>query len=279
MKAIFVSDLHGNETKYIKLCSYLKQNIPDAVFIGGDVLPNYYVTNSIEFIKDFLKPLLTDLKDVMGINYPDIYLITGNDDAAISCEYFAKLEDNGLIHFINSITVNKEGYSVTGYPYIPPTPFLLKDGEKYDISQFVPRGTVSPEEGMRTVEIPLNIIKHSSIKNDLEELSNEINDFNKTIILFHSPPYETNLDKMIGKNINGMNEIISVGSIAIRRFIEKYQPLITMHGHIHESTEITGNWQDKIGETYSYSASHSGHELALIEFDTANPGDAKRVLI
>ncbi len=133
MKAIFVSDLHGNETKYNKLCSYIKQNIPEAVFIGGDVLPNYYATNSIEFIKYFLKSLLTDLKDDMGINYPDIYLITGNDDAAISCENFAKLDDNGLLHFINSTTVNKESYSVTGYPYIPPTPFLLKDWEKFDI--------------------------------------------------------------------------------------------------------------------------------------------------
>lgn len=279
MKAIFVSDLHGNETKYNKLCSYIKQNITEAVFIGGDVLPNYYVTNSIEFIKDFLKPLLTDLKDDMGINYPDIYMITGNDDAAISCEYFAKLEDNGLIYFINSITVNKESYFVTGYPYIPPTPFLLKDWEKFDISRYVPRDTVSPEDGLRTVEVPKNLIKYSTIKDDLENLSHEINDFGKSIILFHTPPYDTMLDKMMGKNINGEKEIISVGSIAVRRFIEKYQPLITMHGHIHESTEITGNWQDKIGETYCYSASHSGHELAIIEFDTANPGDAKRVLV
>lgn len=279
MKAICLSDIHGNDVKYRKLCTYIKQNLPDAVFIAGDVLPNYYITEPLEFIEDTLKPLLSELKDEINEQYPDIYLITGNDDAAASCEHLRYLELKGLIHFSNKIVINQAGYTVLGYPYVPPTPFLLKDWEKYDISRYLPRDTVSPEDGIRTIEVPANIKKYNTIKDDLEELSEDVGDFSKTICLFHSPPVETNLDKIYGNGINGDKELLSVGSYAIRKFIEKNQPLVTIHGHIHESTDITGYWQDRIGRTVCFNAANSGSELALIEFDTENPGSAVRVLI
>jgi len=279
MKAICLSDIHGNDVKYRKLCTYIKQNLPDAVFIAGDVLPNYYITEPLEFIEDTLKPLLSELKAEINEQYPDIYLITGNDDAAVSCEHLRYLELKGLIHFSNKIVINQEEYTVLGYPYVPPTPFLLKDWEKYDISRYLPRDTVSPEDGIRTVEVPANIKKYTTIKDDLEELSEDVGDFSKTICLFHSPPVETNLDKIYGNGINGDKEILSVGSYAIRKFIEKRQPLLTIHGHIHESTDISGYWQDRLGRTICFNAATAGSELAIIEFDTDSPENAVRVLI
>jgi len=279
MKAICLSDIHGNDVKYRKLCTYIKQNLPDAVFIAGDVLPNYYITEPLEFIEDTLKPLLSELKAEINEQYPDIYLITGNDDAAVSCEHLRYLELKGLIHFSNKIVINQEEYTVLGYPYVPPTPFLLKDWEKYDISRYLPRDTVSPEDGIRTIEVPANIKKYTTIKDDLEELSEDVGDFSKTICLFHSPPVETNLDKIYGNGINGDKEILSVGSYAIRKFIEKRQPLLTIHGHIHESTDISGYWQDRLGRTICFNAATAGSELAIIEFDTDSPENAVRVLI
>lgn len=35
---------------------------------------------------------------------------------------------------------------------------------------------------------------------------------------------------------------VHVGSIALRRFIEARQPLLTLHGHVHESARLTGSW-------------------------------------
>lgn len=274
-----MSDIHGNDVKYMKLCGYIKQTLPDAVFIAGDVLPNYYVTDPRDFINDTLKPLLSELKDELSENYPDIFLITGNDDAAISCEHLRYLELKGLIHFANKMVTNQKGYTVLGYPYVPPTPFLLKDWEKYDVSRYLPRDTVSPEDGIRTVDVPANIIKYTTIKDDLEELSEEVTDFKRTICVFHSPPCDTNLDKIYGNSINGDKEILSVGSYAIRKFIEKKQPLLTIHGHIHESTDITGKWQDKIGSTLCFNAANSGNELAIIEFDSSSAGNAVRIMI
>ena len=146
MKALCISDVHGNEVNFRKLCGYIRQYLPEAVFIAGDILPNYYVTDSEDFIKDFLKPLFTDLKEELKQNYPDIYLIPGNDDAAVSCEYFEWMEIKELLYFVNNKVIHKDKYAVIGYPYVPPTPFLLKDWEKFDISRYVPRDTVSPED-------------------------------------------------------------------------------------------------------------------------------------
>ncbi len=42
--------------------------------------------------------------------------------------------------------------------------------------------------------------------------------------------------------------MISAGSVATRKSIEKYQPLIGIHGHIHESKGIV-----KIGRTMCFN--------------------------
>ncbi|MCK5201335.1 MAG: hypothetical protein KAR21_23435, partial [Spirochaetales bacterium] len=58
-----------------------------------------------------------------------------------------------------------------------------------------------------------------------------------------------------------------------------YQPVLTMHGHIHESTRLTGSWMDVIGQTYCYNGSHDGPELSIITFNPADPGSAARELL
>ena len=65
------------------------------------------------------------------------------------------------------------GFSVYGYAFVPPTPFLLKDWERYDVSRYVDPGCVSPEEGRRTEDVPLNEIRNATILYDLERLEGE----------------------------------------------------------------------------------------------------------
>ena len=70
-----------------------------------------------------------------------------------------------------------------------------------------------------------------------------------------------------------------VGSIAIKRFIEEKKPPVTLHGHIHESTRLTGIWKELIGETWSFNAAHDGPELSVVIFNPAEPANAQRLLI
>jgi Icc-related predicted phosphoesterase len=61
--------------------------------------------------------------------------------------------------------------------------------------------------------------------------------------MMHSPPFGTKLDLIQGGN--------PAGSRSIKTFIEGNQPLLTLHGHIHESPEVSGAYFDRIGKTIS----------------------------
>ena len=106
-------------------------------------------------------------------------------------------------------------------------------------------------------------------------------DLGKAIFLFHSPPHGCNLDRaaLDGRRIDGVQVDVHVGSTAIRRFIEKRHPMLTLHGHIHESTRITGLWKEQFNGTVSFNGSHDGPELSLVRFDPYYPDKAIRELI
>jgi len=197
-----------------------------------------------------------------------------------TCGGVIDAEDKGIWEYIHNKKVLFKTYPVFGYSYVPPTPFLLKDWEKYDISRHVDPGCVSPEEGIRSLPQAVDSIKYSTIKEDLEKLVRDEN-MEKAIFLFHAPPYKTNLDRaaLDGKMIDYVPLDVNVGSIAIQRFIKNRQPLLTLHGHIHESTRMTGSWQEKFTRTQSFNASHDGPELSLIRFDPYLPQNAVRELI
>ena len=71
-------------------------------------------------------------------------------------------------------------------------------------------------------------------KNSLEKLVKGVG--SGFVLVVHNPPKNTKLDK----TLSGTH----VGSNVIRRFIEKYKPLLCVSAHIHEAGGI-----DKIGET------------------------------
>jgi len=282
----FVSDLHGNVEKYIKLFEFVKNKMPKILFMGGDLLPSGSgilskpVNNIDHFVNDFLIVEFEKLKKQLTNEYPDIYLILGNDDARIEEVDFVEAEQKGIWHYASMKRFGYGDFTIIGYPYVPPTPFQLKDWEKYDVSRYIDPGCISPEEGRRTIAIEEHEIKYSTIEKDLTELTKDLS-FDKLIFLFHSPPYKTDLDRaaLDGKMIDHIPLDVNVGSIAIKRIIEKNQPWITMHGHVHESARLTGNWAENINNTFSFNAAHDGPELSLIIFQLENPSEANRILI
>ena len=190
------------------------------------------------------------------------------------------LAAQGLWHYAHNGRFDLGDFRVFGYAYIPPTPFALKDWERYDVSRFVDPGCSSPEEGYYSVPVLEDEKRWATIQEDLERLTTHEH-LEKAIFLFHAPPYHTNLDRagLDGKMFDAAPLDVHVGSVAIRRFIETRQPYLTLHGHVHESALITGAWKDKIGDTCCFSAAHHGKELALVRFDPEHPENAMRELI
>jgi Icc-related predicted phosphoesterase len=282
----FVSDLHGRIERYEKLFSAISRERPEIVFIGGDILPHGLAASESrhvsykDFFVDYLVENLNKLKDSLGKFYPHIFLILGNDDERCEESSVIEADANGILEYINNKKVQIKDHFIYGYAYVPPTPFMLKDWEKYDVSRYVDPGCIPPEEGRFTVHISAQELKYSTIKKDLEDLlGNE--QMRNAVFLFHSPPYNTNLDHaaLDGVMIDSAPLDPHVGSIAIRQMIENKQPYLTMHGHIHESVRLSGSWKDRIGSTICFSAAHDGKELAVIKFDLDYIDKAARVLI
>jgi Icc-related predicted phosphoesterase len=76
----------------------------------------------------------------------------------------------------------------------------------------------------------------------IEKLSSKVTNPEKAIYNLHVPPINTELDKApaVSSELEYVREglgikMIHAGSSAVRNSIERHQPLLGLHGHIHES--------------------------------------------
>lgn len=76
----------------------------------------------------------------------------------------------------------------------------------------------------------------------IDQLATQVPDMRKAIFNFHVPPYGSDLDTapLLDTDLRltravGAEVMVPVGSTAVRAAIERYQPLLGLHGHIHES--------------------------------------------
>ena len=62
------------------------------MFLGGDLLPrsafSAIQSGQADFVHDYLVPTFTRTRDALGVDYPDIFLILGNDDPRCEEEGF-----------------------------------------------------------------------------------------------------------------------------------------------------------------------------------------------
>ena len=282
----FVSDLHGQTARYHKLFERIVSEKPPIVFMGGDLLPAVRSTFSpsdehrpVEFLQYF-EASLKMIREKNPERYPELFLIHGNDDPASAVEALQEGETKGLWKWMHKKRVVWNQFSIYGYACVPPTPFLLKDWERYDVSRFIDPGSVAPEEGWHSVPYDEDELRNTTIQEELNQLIDK-DDLSNAVFLFHASPYRSKLDRaaLDGKSIEHVPLDVHIGSIAIQRFIEQRQPLLTLHGHVHESSRLTGEWKEKIGRTVAISAAIDCRELSLIRFELEAPENATRELV
>jgi len=285
MSWYFVSDLHGDEERCRKLADALLAAPPAALLVGGDLLPGLSACRPApdpagEFLNGFFLPLLARLARSLGARRPEVLLIPGNDDPRCLEPALLEATAGGALRYLQNRKWTIEGHPVFGYGCIPPSPFPTKAWERYDVSHTVDPGCVPPEEGVPPGPSGERESGTATIAEDLDRLTDG-EDLGQAVMLFHAPPYQTLLDRaaLDGQRIDHVPLDPHVGSIAIRRLIERRQPLLTLHGHVHESAALTGAWRDRIGRTILLSAAHDGPELALVEFDPDDPSGAVRHLL
>ena len=238
-RIIHTADIHGNKSFYERLFEKSKDNNINAVVIGGDLSPKDFgplqckIENQERFFLDFFIPLVKNFRKQNPKK--NVFLIMGNDDFKSGESLLMNPDKNGVLHYIHKKQARlNDSYKIAGYSFVNPTPFRMKDWEKDDF-----RGDKMPPqvfgEEFRSADK-----EKGTIDEDLQALK-RMTMPRKTVYVMHAPPYNTKLD-IITSNAH-------VGSRAIREFIEKEQPPLTLHGHIHESPKMSGSWKDKIKNT------------------------------
>lgn len=177
----FISDLHGSTERFEKLFQAIAAERPKAVFLGGDLLPSGLGTRKSlnlshrDFINQYLVEKFTRLCHKIRGACPRIFLILGNDDGRFVEAAIIDAATRGVWEYVHARKVSFGSFQVYGYSYIPPSPFLLKDWERYDVSRYVDPGCVSPEEGRLSVPVSEHERKYSTIKDDLDQPVREDN--------------------------------------------------------------------------------------------------------
>lgn len=285
-RCYLVSDLHGDVPRYRALIDLLTADPPDVLFLAGDLLPHPHARDPMpeawggDFVNRFLVPQLLALRERLGPVYPLVLTILGNDDVRFEESSILSGAVQHAWHYLHERRVTVAGRPVYGYSCIPPSPFRLKDWERYDVSHFVDPGSLSPEEGELTIPMSPARRRNATIAAELDRLIGAA-DLSEAVFLFHVPPYNTAIDSsaLHDVRVEGVPLDPHVGSIAVRRMIEKHSPHLTLHGHVHEAFRLTGEFAIRLGSTWCISAAHDGPELVVVEFPLRNPEAARRRVI
>jgi Icc-related predicted phosphoesterase len=117
----------------------------------------------------------------------------------------------------------------------------------------------------------------------IDAIVSQIPDMNRAVFNFHAPPYGTGLDEAPALDDN-MRPVLGgavmkpVGSTAVREAILKYQPPLSVHGHIHESRGVS-----KLGRTMAVNpgSSYSDGVLqgAVLELNEKKGKVGKYILV
>ncbi len=249
MRFLFVSDLHGNKLLYSSLEGLMISVKPDALIIGGDLFAySPYSKPQIEFIEGYFCGFLE------RIGTP-VYIIPGNCDRSLSINYLKQMNDSKSLHFLTLDGTMINGIEFIGYSCIPPSPFKIKDWERRDLKEdsivLEDPCLLSNENNELELVSPDFLNSLPSIEEDLCILNNK-----KAIWVIHSPPFGGILDRNYDN--------ICCGSKAVRKAIERVQPILTLHGHIHEAPRMSHMWSERIGETTSINPGSSEMLQAVI---------------
>ena len=139
-----------------------------------------------------------------------------------------------------------------------------------DSHEMISCGWVNPSPWNTTREE-----EDEKLEERLERYISQLKNPESAIFNLHAPPYQTKLDEapLLDKDLNpiiqgGRVVMVPVGSKAVRKMIEKYQPFLGLHGHIHEASGSM-----KIGKTYCVNPGSEYAEGILRAFLIEFKGD------
>ena len=283
MRILYVTDLHAGETCFRKFLNTAKFYEVDGLIAGGDLVGKMVVpivkTGSGVYEATYYGSTLKVKGDAevdrlhKTLRSAGFYPITVTEEelekiTAEDAERIMKEQAEGVLK--TWIKLADERLKPQGTPCI----MMAGNDDPYYIDEILDSavhvqnggGKVLDFMGYEVLSLPYAInspfkyprdISEEEMAAKIDELAAQVKDMNKCIFNVHLPPFDTDCDvgvlyedDLTPKVDSGELAMDHCGSTALREAIEKYQPFLSLSGHIHECRGVSS-----IGRTLCFNPS------------------------
>src|SRR5580700_78132 len=270
MKVFFATDIHGSEIcwrKFLNAAAFYKA---DMVILGGDVtgkvmvpilaMPGHWeVTFANQRMRletraelDEIQRKIRDRGSYPAVMSPDELDSLNEADGSIDRRFTQEMT-RGLDRWLDMADGKLRGGDI---------PCILNGGnddiwEIDDIIEASPSVSFAESKVLDiggfylasmgwTNPTPRDTFREApepELARKIDEVAAMVPDMERAIFNFHAPPYGTGLDEAPAlddqlRPTHGGAVMKPVGSTAVRDAILKHQPMLSVHGHIHESRGV-----------------------------------------
>ena len=271
LRIFFTSDLHGSEKCYKKFINAARIYKANVLVVGGDLTGKRIVpivkqadkTYKMRFLgEDLLLKNEGELekakKQIKSVGYyvhvaDESEIQALREDEEKLQERFAESMTETIANWVRFAEEKLKGSGVKVY-------MMPGNDDDYSIDPLLEGhdAVVNPNDkivlindhemlslgyaNMTPWRCPRDITE-DELASKIEGLASKVSRMDRAIFNIHVPPYKTTIDlapeldeKLRPKAAGGGGVIMgNVGSTAVRNAIEKHQPLLGLHGHIHDS--------------------------------------------
>jgi len=290
-KIFFATDLHGSEMCWRKFINAARFYDCDVLICGGDMTGKAMIPIVDEGDGRFTVTLADERQTVAGEQVPEVEanirrrgyyplrvtperLHELDVDAEKRADCFREVMLDGVRRWMDLADEKLQGSGVRIF-------VCPGNDDEMEVDEVVRRAELVELGEGRMVDVdgfsmistgwsnptPWNTHREDSeekLAERIEAMAAKVPDQSRAIFNLHCPPFKSGLDEAPAidadlKLLHGGRALRPVGSTAVRQAIERYQPLLSLHGHIHESKGAT-----KIGKTLSINPGSAYEEGMLM---------------
>ncbi len=285
MRLYFATDLHGSEVCFRKFCEAADFYNCEALVMGGDVTGKLLIPIAVEGETATFElggdkrtvdvaALPTEQKRIANMGY---YPVLGDADSmaelAAGPGYEQRLLDEALLRIREWVAyaderLGSKGINIYFAPGNDDDPAVDEafGGSSVFVnceSGVVDVGGIEMASSGWSNRTPWSTPREcdeDALEERLRSLVAGVKDPSRAIFNFHVPPHGTSLD--LCPEIDDDFRVVTVmgnpvqihaGSTAVRSVIEEFQPMVSLHGHIHESraaVQLGRTWAVNPGSEY-----------------------------
>jgi uncharacterized protein len=264
----FATDVHGSERCFRKFLNAGRLYGASILILGGDMLGKHLVPiverADGRFTASYADKVLEAEEDGLGeiramMRDRGDYPVVGTEDELAQLEdgehrerVFRKLAYDVVADWVSLAEDRLRGTGIRCFMAPGNDDFMEIDGalQGSDVVEFAENKCIAIGRGREMIttgysnRTPWNTereLSESELKRRIQQMAAQAEDPENLIAVLHAPPYNSHLDlapeltdELRVVSHGGQVSYTPVGSTAVREFIEHSQPLLGLHGHVHE---------------------------------------------